>query len=67
MPLASLSTFAVMKPGPTTAKNSSIRIFQLLSNLITCTVALDLNASHCGRSEYMQTLELEQAKVVEIN
>src|SRR5271157_5261907 len=32
MPLASLSTFAVMKPGPTTAKNSTIWIFQRLRN-----------------------------------
>src|SRR5438874_1999433 len=34
MPLASLSTFAVMNPGPTTAKNSRIRVFQRLRNLI---------------------------------
>src|SRR5262245_61350227 len=34
MPPASLSTFAVMKPGPTTAKNSRIRFFQRLRNLI---------------------------------
>src|SRR5215472_12811829 len=30
MPLASLSTLAVMKPGPTTAKNNRIRVFQRL-------------------------------------
>src|SRR4051812_43524365 len=34
MPPASLSTFAVMNPGPTTAKNSRIRIFQRLRNLM---------------------------------
>src|SRR5215472_11575385 len=34
MPLASLSTFAVMNPGPTTAKISRIRIFQRLSHSI---------------------------------
>src|SRR5579864_4791106 len=34
MPPASLSTFAVMNPGPTTAKNSRIRVFQLLKNLM---------------------------------
>ncbi len=34
MPPASLSTFAVMIPGPTTAKNSRIRIFQRFRNLI---------------------------------
>src|SRR5947207_14663777 len=34
MPLASLSTFAVMKPGPTTAKNSRKRVFQRLSNFM---------------------------------
>src|ERR1035441_1207946 len=34
MPLASLSTFAVMKPGPTTAKKSRIRNFQLLRNFM---------------------------------
>src|SRR5215472_17068607 len=32
MPPASLSTFAVMNPGPTTAKNSTIRVFQRLQN-----------------------------------
>src|SRR6266478_2643656 len=32
MPPASLSTFAVMKPGPTTAKSSRIRTFQFLRN-----------------------------------
>src|SRR5437879_13006004 len=31
---ASLSTFAVMNPGPTTAKNSRIRVFQRLRNLM---------------------------------
>src|SRR5208282_2585498 len=34
MPLASLSTFAVMKPGPTTAKNSRSRNFQDLRNFM---------------------------------
>lgn len=34
MPPASLSTFAVMKPGPTTARNSRIRVFQRLKNLM---------------------------------
>src|SRR5712692_2254014 len=34
MPLASLSTFAVMNPGPTTAKKIRIRVFQRLRNLI---------------------------------
>src|ERR1700722_2996479 len=34
MPPASLSTFAVMNPGPTTAKNSRIRIFQLFRNFM---------------------------------
>src|SRR6266480_5639249 len=34
MPPASLSTFAVMNPGPTTAKNSRIRVFQRLRNLM---------------------------------
>src|SRR6266481_1764504 len=34
MPPASLSTFAVINPGPTTAKMSRIRVFQLLSHLI---------------------------------
>src|SRR5271154_5356425 len=34
MPPASLSTFAVMKPGPTTAKNTRSRTFQLLRNLM---------------------------------
>src|SRR5947209_11774813 len=34
MPPASLSTFAVMNPGPTTAKNSRIRLFQRLRKLM---------------------------------
>src|SRR5215469_7510666 len=34
MPPASLSTFAVMNPGPTTARNSRIRVFQSLRNLM---------------------------------
>src|SRR5579864_5792626 len=34
MPPASLSTLAVMKPGPTTAKNSRMRVFQRLRNLM---------------------------------
>src|SRR5579862_2853130 len=34
MPPASLSTLAVINPGPTTAKNSRIRVFQLLRNLM---------------------------------
>src|SRR5258705_7558494 len=32
MPPASLSTFAVIKPGPTTEKNSRIWVFQRLRN-----------------------------------
>src|ERR1700730_7322354 len=36
MPPASLSTFAVMNPGPTTAKKSRIRIFQRLKKFM-CT------------------------------
>src|SRR5215475_13972465 len=34
MPPASLSTFAVINPGPTTARNSRIRVFQRLRNLM---------------------------------
>src|SRR5882672_9574394 len=34
MPPASLSTFAVMKPGPTTASNSAIRLRHSLNNVI---------------------------------
>src|SRR5664279_6530748 len=34
MPPASLSTLAVIKPGPTTAKNSRIRTFQLFRNFM---------------------------------
>src|SRR6516225_259258 len=34
MPPASLSTFAVMNPGPTTAKISRIRVFQDFSQFI---------------------------------
>src|SRR5882762_11995265 len=34
MPPASLSTFAVMNPGPTTARNNRIRVFQLLKNFM---------------------------------
>src|SRR5689334_12689507 len=37
MPLASLSTLAVMNPGPTTAKNSKNRIFQRFRNLMVGT------------------------------
>src|ERR1700730_16594337 len=37
MPPASLSTFAVINPGPTTAKKSRIRIFQRLKKFMrTC-------------------------------
>jgi hypothetical protein len=35
MPPASLSTLAVMNPGPTTAKNSTIWVFQRLRNFIS--------------------------------
>src|ERR1700716_265640 len=34
MPPASLSTFAVINPGPTTAKKSRIRIFQCLKKFM---------------------------------
>src|SRR3954469_16529517 len=47
MPLASLSTLAVMKPGPTTAKNKSIRVLQRRKNLMGRMIVLDLMARHC--------------------
>ena len=47
MPLASLSTLAVMKPGPTTAKNRSIRVLQRRKNLMGRMIVLDLMARHC--------------------
>src|ERR1700722_13286255 len=34
MPPASLSTFAVMNPGPTTARKSRIRVFERLKNVM---------------------------------
>src|SRR5213075_288655 len=43
MPPASLSTFAVMKPGPTTAKTSAMRTRQLLS--------ADIRQSRCRSIE----------------
>src|ERR1700719_1854382 len=54
MPPASLSTFAVMNPGPTTAKKSRIRIFQRLKKFM-CTFH--------GHKDETQTRELEQRPI----
>src|SRR4029077_11068893 len=54
MPPASLSTFAVMNPGPTTAKKSRIRIFQRLKKFM-CTFH--------GHKDETQTRELTERPI----
>src|SRR5579859_4457123 len=49
MPPASLSTLAVMNPGPTTAKNSRIRVFQRLRNLMSTFRRHNLEQSNSQR------------------
>src|SRR6185312_6716219 len=47
MPFGSLSTFAVIKPGPNTARNSRIRIRQRLHHLIAAVANWIWEHAHC--------------------
>src|SRR5271154_3175108 len=61
MPLASLSTLAVMKPGPTTAKNSTNRAFQLFRNFMgTVRRHRALRLRRCNRINGVQDSEQEK-------
>src|SRR5215217_4312357 len=46
MPPASLSTLAVMKPGPTTAKKMAARVRQFLSVVMRASVAVPQHRDH---------------------
>src|SRR5580698_7545619 len=61
MPLASLSTLAVIKPGPTTAKNSMNRAFQLFRNFMgTVRRHRALRLRRCNRINGVQDSEQEK-------
>src|SRR5215467_2338661 len=55
MPPASLSTFAVMNPGPTTAKISRIRVFQDFSQFIGHVHRGFHNSGSQNKREFLQT------------
>src|SRR5260370_17670066 len=51
MPPASLSTLAVMNPGPTAARMSALRTRQLLSSFIDASVAVPQHRDHVVRRD----------------
>src|ERR1700704_6331383 len=55
MPPASLSTLAVMKPGPTTARTRAMRVRQLLKNVMATSAAMPQHGDHVvGRDDARQ-------------
>src|SRR5438874_215621 len=51
MPPASLSTLAVMKPGPTTARTRAARVRQLLNNVMTPSAMVPQHRNHVVRRD----------------